>query len=199
MRPSVERSCELIAEKGLWAVNYDQSVYLRTDACCERLGAYLFQVVERKEKNTKGKNVIAKEERVAEYWSRSVPAAMRDYDARRLELLAVILALEHFKPFIDGVRVQLDTDHRNLTFLKDITHSSGQLARWAMRLSEFNFELKYRPGKDMQIADCLSRNALPQELSKDELAAVMMCMNVAEIETDQENDSLFVVTWGQVT
>lgn len=146
----------------------------------------MFQVVERKETNAKGKEITSKEEHVIEYWSRSVPAAMRDYDARRLELLAVIIALEHFKPFIDGVRVQLDTDHRNLTCLKDIKHSSGQLARWAMRLSEFNFELKYRPGKYMQMADRLSRNALPQELSEDELAAVTMCMNVAKIETNPE-------------
>jgi len=47
---------KLIAEKkGLWAVNYDQSVYVRTDECCERLGAYLFQIVERKRRTLKGK------------------------------------------------------------------------------------------------------------------------------------------------
>jgi len=38
---------------------------------------------------------------------------MRHYDARRLELLAVILALEHFKPYIDGVKVFLDSDQEN--------------------------------------------------------------------------------------
>ena len=62
-----------------------------------------------------GKETWVEEERVVEYWSRSVPKAMRHYDARRLELLAVILALEHFKPYIDGVKVFLDSDHRNLT------------------------------------------------------------------------------------
>ena len=66
---------------------------------------------------------------------------MRQYDAPRLEMLAVIMALEHFKPFIEGVRVQLDTDHRRLTWIQNVKHSSGQLARWAMRLSEFNFDL----------------------------------------------------------
>jgi len=35
-------------------------------------------------------------------------------------------------------------------------------------------------------------------LSEDELAAVMTCMNVAEIETDREEDSLFIVTLEQV-
>ena len=32
------------------------------------------------------------------------------YDASRLEFLPVIMGLEHFKPYIDGLRVFLDTD-----------------------------------------------------------------------------------------
>jgi hypothetical protein len=49
----------------------------------------------------------------------------------------------------------------------------GQLARWAMRLSEYNYELRYRPGKNMEVADCLSRLSLPQELSEEEMSVIM--------------------------
>lgn len=80
------------------------------------------------------------------------------------------MALEHFKPYIDGVQVHLDTDHRNLRFIESVKHSTGQLARWAMRLSEFNYKLKYRPGSEMHVADCLSRNPLPEEIDKEEAA-----------------------------
>ena len=72
--------------------------------------------------------------------------------------------------------VQLDTDHRNLTWIQNAKHSSGQLARWAMRLSEFNFDLRYRPGVDNQVADALSRNPLPQELSNEEASSVMFAL-----------------------
>ena len=133
---------------------------------------------------------------------------MRDYDARRLELLAVILALEHFKPYIDGVRVSLDTDHRNLQFIRDVRHSSGQLARWAMRLSEYDFELKYRPGKQMEVADCLSRNPLPIEVTEEEMAPILYTFNVTQQECGnsamfegkpiEDSGSLFQVTWGPV-
>jgi len=157
----------LAEKKGVVAPDYNLPLYVRTDACKEGLGAYLFQLKTREV--PRGDKVITeKYEAVIEYWSRSVPKAMRDYDSRRLELLAVILALEHFKPYIDGVRVSLDTDHRNLQFIRDIKHSSGQLARWAMRLSEYDFELKYRPGKQMEVADCLSRNPLPVEVTEED-------------------------------
>jgi len=144
----VEALCQKV---GVWAPDYSLPLYVRTDACARGLGAYLFQVVE-VEEDRKGAKVMVKQERVIEYWSRSVPKPFRCYDARKLELLAVILALEHFRPYIDGVQVKLDTDHRNLTFLQNVKHSSGQLARWAMRLSEFSYDLSYRPGRLMQVA-----------------------------------------------
>ena len=134
-----------------------------------------------------------------------MPVPMRQYDARRLEMLAVIMALEHFKPFIEGVRVQLDTDHRNLTWIQNVKHSSGQLARWAMRLSEFNFDLRYRPGVDNQVADALSRNPLPQELSSEEASSVMFAMYFQRLEAERctsahyaSDTPTYMVSWGKI-
>ena len=112
----------IVESKGIYARDYSQPLYVRTDACAQGLGAYLCQIVgdstvRVKTEQQKGDStVMVKTERVIEYWSKSVPKAFRQYDTRKLELLAVILALEHFKPVIDGVTVKLDTDHRNLTF-----------------------------------------------------------------------------------
>ena len=109
------------------------------------------------------------------------------------------------KPYIDGVRVFLDTDHKNLTFISNIKHSSGQLARWAMRLSEYNYELRYRPGKQMPVADCLSRLALEQELSQEEMNAVMttfavhisqLCEGSLNVAGTRSTGAEFMVTWG---
>ena len=56
-------------------------------------------------------------------------------------------------------RPRLITDHKNLKWLLDQKNRSGRLGRWVLRLSEFDFELEYRQGSRMQIADCLSRNS----------------------------------------
>lgn len=123
------------------------------------IGAYSFQVDPDK----------PNEEQVVEYVSRTVPKEMRPYEPRRLELLAVLEALEHFHPIISGRTTRLETDHKNLTFLRRQTRSSGQLARWAYRLGEFDHELlSYRAGKDMHVADALRRNPLPDEIATDE-------------------------------
>ncbi|MEM1013837.1 MAG: RNase H-like domain-containing protein, partial [Planctomycetota bacterium] len=149
----------IATSKGLKHPRYELPFYIRSDASSEGIGGYLFQIDPDQ----------PKDERVIEYFSRTVPAAMRKYEPRRLELLAVLECLEHFRPIISGRETRLETDHKNLTFLRRQTHSSGQLARWAYRLGEFDNELlSYRAGKDMPVADELSRNPLPEEIELDE-------------------------------
>ncbi|MEL6368504.1 MAG: RNase H-like domain-containing protein [Pseudomonadota bacterium] len=155
----------VVKTKGVYHPDYRYPFHIRTDASALGFGGYLFQIIDIE---VDGK--IRSEERVIEYWSRACPAPMRKYDTRRLELIAVIMALEHFRLYIEGHRVKLQTDHRNLTFLRNNTSSSGQLARWAMRLDEFKFELDYCPGKSnaMRVPDCLSRNPIDTAIDTDE-------------------------------
>ena len=154
-----------IAEtRGVFHPDYDYPFKLRVDACKDGIGAYLFQEIPVKDESGKER----KEERVVEYFSRSLPKPVRNYDSRRLEMLAVIEALEHFKPLFDGRKIQIESDHRNLSYLRRHKDASGQLGRWAMRLEEFNHSLNYRPGKDQPVSDALSRNPLPEEIDVDE-------------------------------
>ena len=59
------------------------------------------------------------------------------------------------------------TDHSALQALlsKPIKgRQAGRIARWAIRIAPYQFEVEYRPGKDNQIADTLLR--LPNELAE---------------------------------
>ena len=73
-----------------------------------------------------------------------------------LEVLAIICTLENFHHYIDGVRVHLQTDHKNIKFLSNMKHLSGRLGRWVLRLAEYDATVSYKPGRYMFIADCLS-------------------------------------------
>ena len=50
----------------------------------------------------------------------------------------------------------LVTDHANLKWLMEAKYETGKLARWALRLSAFEFEIRVKAGKANSIPDMLS-------------------------------------------
>ena len=81
------------------------------------------------------------------------------YDTHDRELLAIIRSLEANRHWLMGTKypVTILTDHNNLNYFKDKQFLSKRQTRWMEFLSNFNFELAYRPGKKNQVADLLSR------------------------------------------
>ncbi|QRV84430.1 Transposon Ty3-G Gag-Pol polyprotein [Ceratobasidium sp. AG-Ba] len=93
------------------------------------------------------------------FLSKAMTPAERNYDIYHKELLAIVKALKEWQHLLEGTAlpVQIITDHKNLEPFKATKDLRGRLARWAGFLSEFNFQLKYRPGKINGKADILSR------------------------------------------
>ncbi len=54
-----------------------------------------------------------------------------------------------------NVRFVVETDHKNLTFLK--TAQLAKVRRWQLTLQEFDFEYKHIRGEDNVVADAFSR------------------------------------------
>lgn len=63
--------------------------------------------------------------------------------------------------YLEGYHFVVLTDHQSLKWLEKIDNPSGRLARWAMELSQWDFEIKYRRGPENTVADALSRQPLP--------------------------------------
>ena len=79
----------LATSKGVSHPNYDLPFHLRCDGSADGIGGYLFQKVPKEIKTKDGKTKTVYAEHVIEYFSRSLPKPIRNYDARRLELLVV--------------------------------------------------------------------------------------------------------------
>jgi hypothetical protein len=82
-----------------------------------------------------------------------------NYSTTHKELLAVIFGTKIHRCFLYGRRFQIITDHAALKWLITVkNHQCARLTRWALKLSEYDFEIIYELGKKHINADVLSRH-----------------------------------------
>ncbi|KAI2661215.1 Transposon Tf2-9 polyprotein [Labeo rohita] len=93
------------------------------------------------------------------FFSHKLSPAERNYDVGNRELLAIKLALEEWRHWLEGARhpFTILTDHRNLEYLRSAKVLNHRQARWSLFFTRFHFEITYRPGSQNTKADALSR------------------------------------------
>ena len=91
------------------------------------------------------------------FFSKKLLPRERRYSASKLEGLAVVVAVQHFQPYLITHPFVVETDHKALVFLSTAQHKNGRLERWAMSLQPYSFTVRYRPGTSNSNADVLSR------------------------------------------
>ncbi|KAK3565620.1 hypothetical protein QTP86_012943 [Hemibagrus guttatus] len=85
--------------------------------------------------------------------------AEANYDIGNRELLAIKLALEEWRHWLEGAKhpFVVLTDHKNLEYLRAAKRLNPRQARWALFFTRFHFTISYRPGPKNVKADALSR------------------------------------------
>ncbi|ETN00367.1 hypothetical protein PPTG_18062 [Phytophthora nicotianae INRA-310] len=97
-------------------------------------------------------------ERVVSYQSRQMKSAERNYPVHDKELLAMRYALIKFRVSLLGKQMfAVYTDHASLRTAMESPHLPQRMARWLSFVSEYNFVVHYKPGKNNILADALSR------------------------------------------
>ncbi|KAL0192813.1 hypothetical protein M9458_011109, partial [Cirrhinus mrigala] len=93
------------------------------------------------------------------YFSRKLSPVEQNYDVGNRELLAIKLALEEWRHWLEGATHQFSiiTDHKNLQYLREAKRLNPRQAQWALFLTCFNFKITYQPGTKNIKADALSR------------------------------------------
>ena len=133
---------------------------VQTDASGLGLGAVLMTVL------PEGKKLPVS------FISRVLHGGEKNYTTTELECLAVVWALEKFRPYLEHTSFTVETDHMAIKWLMTIDKPKGRIARWIMKLQTLEFEIVYRPGRLNWVADCLSR-APVNTTDKTEVLAIM--------------------------
>ena len=132
---------------------------LRVDACRNGIGAILLQEGEDKQPHP------------VAYASRTLTKAEKNYSITELEALTVIWCLGYMRHMIYGRPLKIVTGHHALCWLKTLRDPTGRLARWAIKLSEYEHEIVHKSGVKHRDADCLSRYPVKEGMEADEDAS----------------------------
>ena len=105
---------------------------------------------------------MANDWRPVGYCSYSLNDGMRTYRTTERECFAVVWTVRTLRPYMEGTKFTTRTDHDALRWLMSLAESSGRLARWRLRLSQYDFTIEYRPRRIHQVPDALSRLISPK-------------------------------------
>ncbi|GBG90947.1 hypothetical protein CBR_g51551 [Chara braunii] len=107
-------------------------------------------------------------EHVIEYASKTLSQAQANYEACKGECLAVVWGIQHFRPYLYGQKFVLVTGHQPLMSLRNNTDYTGTLGRWAVRLQDYDFDIRHRPTRQHGNADGLARLLPPNKCPANE-------------------------------
>jgi len=135
----------LVAQPLLAIYDPKASTELYSDASSHGYGAILLQ----KQADDKFHPIFYYSHRTTETESR--------YHSYELEMLAIINSIKRFHIYLLRIHLKIVTDCNSVTLTLQRKDINPYIARWAMFLQNYSYDIEHRPGSRMQHVDALSR------------------------------------------
>lgn len=103
------------------------------------------------------------------YASQVLTSAQQNYCQIEKEMYAIVFGCLKFHHFIYGRPITVESDHRPLEYLfkKPMYKAPARIQRLMIRIQDYDLTVQYRPGKELFIADTLSRASIHSVLTED--------------------------------
>ncbi len=113
--------------------------------------------------------VLLQDSHPVSFSSRTLTKSEKRYAQIEKELLAICFAFEKFHYYVYGHPVIVHTDHKPLVpiFGKNLDKISNRLQRMMLKLLKYDIKIVYIRGRDMLVADILSRSFIKNEVPED--------------------------------
>ncbi|KZV39307.1 peroxidase 64 [Dorcoceras hygrometricum] len=101
--------------------------------------------------------VLTQDGRPVAYFSKALASRSLSKSTYEKELMALVLAIQHWRPYLLGRKFLVMTDHRSLTSLMKQRVTTPDQQHWMRKLLGFEFEIRHKAGVNNGAADALSR------------------------------------------
>ena len=120
--------------------NFEILFEVEADACEEGIGAVLMQ-----------------QHRPIAFLSKALGVKNKQLFIYEKELLALIMAVDRWRPYLQRSQFVIRTDHQSLTFLGEQQLQSDWQKKAMAKLMGLQFQIVYKKGKENVVADALLR------------------------------------------
>ena len=148
--------------------NFSKAFVIETDAFEAGLGAVLMQ-----------------DEKPLEYFSHKLSLQAQAKSVYERELMAMVLAIRKWWPYLLGHKFIIRTDKRSLKYLLEQRVVEGEYHKWLLKLIAYHFDIQYKQRKENTIVDALSR--LPAEVTLATIS-VPIVLDFGELEEQVVDD-----------
>ncbi|XP_050942184.1 transposon Tf2-1 polyprotein isoform X1 [Cucumis melo] len=119
------------------------------------------------------------------YFSKTLSIRDRSRPVYERELIAVVLAVQRWRPYLLGRKFTVKTDQRSLKYLLEQRVVQPQYQKWVAKLLGYSFEVVYQPGLENKAADALSRITPTAQLNQI-TAPALIDVEILKEETRQD-------------
>lgn len=132
------------------------------------------------------------EKKPVAYFSKKLNESQKKKKAIYLECLAIKECVKYWQHRLMGKKFTVFSDHKPLENMNIKARTDEELGDLTYYLSQFNFNIKYSPGKNNLEADCLSRNPVlePDENTEEKLKIVNLVKYEDILEDQGQNEDV---------
>ncbi|RVW93094.1 Retrovirus-related Pol polyprotein from transposon 17.6 [Vitis vinifera] len=120
--------------------NFNEPFVIESDASGDGIGVVLTQ---------QGKPIA--------FMSRALGVSKRSWSIYAQEMLAIVHAIQTWRPYLLGRKFYIQTDQRSLKYLLEQRITTPEQQEWVAKLLGYDYEITYKPGRENSAADALSR------------------------------------------
>nr|GEU49735.1 hypothetical protein [Tanacetum cinerariifolium] len=140
--------------------------------------------------------VLMQRGKVISYASKQLKIHELNYTTHDLEFRAVVFALKTWRHYLYGTKSVIYTNHKSLQHIFDLKEFNMRQRRWIELFSDYEYEIRYHPGKANVVADALTQseafeeeNVPAERLHGDNATYVSKCLTCSKVKAEHQRPS----------